>query len=69
MSAYGIARQQVDGALAAAQAEGIDGEAYVRLQIECTRLYGLEPSDLDEVLESFPLIDPEVRKRIAAGMV
>jgi hypothetical protein len=30
MSAYGIARQQVDGALQAAQAEGIDGEAVLR---------------------------------------
>jgi hypothetical protein len=30
MSAYGIARQQVDGALAAAQAEGIDGETVLR---------------------------------------
>lgn len=30
MSAYGIARQQVDGALQAAQAEGIDGETVLR---------------------------------------
>jgi hypothetical protein len=30
MSAYGIARQHVDGALQAAQAEGIDGDTVLR---------------------------------------
>jgi hypothetical protein len=49
------------------EAEGIDGEAYVDLQVRCAGLYGLQRPDLDEVLDSFPLIDMAVRKRIADG--
>ena len=49
------------------EAEGADGESYVTLQVECARLYRIDPDDLGEVLESFPLIDADLRRRVAEG--
>jgi hypothetical protein len=45
-------------------AEGTDGEAYVRLQAECARLYGLDRADLQAVLDTFPLLDESLKRRI-----
>ena len=44
--------------------EGLDGDAYVDLQVECARLYGLDRADLAGILDSFPLVDGSVRARV-----
>jgi hypothetical protein len=49
------------------ETEGIEGDRYVTLQVECARLYGIDRDDLEEVLESFPLIDAGLRRRVAEG--
>ncbi len=53
-----------------ALAAGLEGQgessvdAYVRLQAEVAHLYGLSGTELRRVLDSFPLIDPEIRAKV-----
>jgi hypothetical protein len=44
--------------------EGIDGAAYVDLQVECALAYFVGRLEFAEIVKSFPLVDESLRARV-----